>query len=67
MDNAGVKMILQLAFGIDVLLFSRWGSDKQPMIGRALGIVTRRYAFCIVFVCSEIENVNEKINNGRKN
>jgi hypothetical protein len=65
-DNAGVKMIIQLAFGIDILFFSRWGSDKQPMIGRALGIVTRKYAFCIVFVCSRIENING-MNNGGKN
>ena len=59
-------MILQLAFGIDVLIFSRWGSDKQPMIGRALGIVTRDHAFCIVFVCSRIEDVSEKINNDKR-
>ncbi len=59
-------MVIQLAFGIDVLLFSRWGSAEQPMIGRALGIVTRTHAFCIVLVYSEIENVEEKVNNGRK-
>lgn len=59
-------MILQLAFGIDVLIFSRWGSNKEPMIGRALGIVTQNYAFCIVFVFSEIEAVNEKINNDKR-
>ena len=59
-------MILQLAFGIDILIFSRWGSDKQPMIGRALGVVTRTHAFCIVLVFSKIEDVSEKINNDRK-
>lgn len=59
-------MILQLAFGIDILIFSRWGSDEQPMIGRALGIVTRSHAFCIVLVCSRIEDVSEKINNDKR-
>jgi len=59
-------MIIQLALGIDILLFSRWGSDKQPMIGRAVGIVTRNHAYCVVLVFSRIEDVIEKINNDKK-
>ena len=59
-------MIFQLMFGIDILIFSRWGSEEQPMIGRALGIVIRNNAYCIVFVCTKIEDVSEKINNGKK-